>query len=262
MGSMIKGANMPVAASSVRAVLTWTAGPGTPEVDVSALLLTDQGRVRSDGDFVFYNQPRHASAAVVHGGKATAGSTVTDVVDVALPAVEPAIGSVLIAASVQGGTFAEVPGLMLTLRDHGGAELAHFEISGATTETAYLLGELYRRGGGWKFRAVGQGYDSGLGGLATDFGISVADEVEPEPVTKPSAPEPADASVGRASPTSNSEPAQAAAWPPRPPASPTSGSQPAQPAGWPPRPPASPPPGLRPTPMPPWPAVPSPFKGR
>ena len=106
---------MPVAASSVRAVLTWTAGPGIPDVDVSALLLTEQGRVRSDDDFVFYNQPRHASGAVSHGGKSASGSVTTDVIRVDLGAMEAAISSVLIAASADGGSFGDVPGLLLAV---------------------------------------------------------------------------------------------------------------------------------------------------
>ena len=253
MTAMNKGANMPVAASSVRAVLTWTAGPGIPDVDVSALLLTEQGRVRSDDDFVFYNQPRHASGAVSHGGKSASGSVTTDVIRVDLGAMEAAISSVLIAASADGGSFGDVPGLALAVHDDGGARLAIFEITDATTETAFVFGELYRRAGGWKFRAVGQGYASGLGGLAADFGISVADEPErAAPVAEPAAPRtavPAEATV------------EPPAWPPRPPQSVPAEAM-VEPPAWPPRPPQSPPPPLMPTPMPPFPAVPSPFSSR
>ncbi len=244
MTAMSKGANIPLAASSVRAVLTWTAGPGIPDVDVSALLLTEQGRVRDDADFVFYNQPRHASGAVSHGGKSAPGSRMSDVIRVNLAAVEAAIGSVLIAASADGGSFGDVPRLALTLHDDGGQPLATFEITDATTETAFVFGELYRRGGGWKFRAVGQGYASGLGGLAADFGISVDDE--PQQVT-PAATVPAAAAV----PAVAAVPGAAV-----PAAAPV---RPVQAPAWPPRPPQSPPPPLKPTPLPPFPAVPSPF---
>jgi tellurite resistance protein TerA len=245
MTAMNKGANMPVTASSVRALLTWTSGPGIPDVDASALLLTEQGRVRSDDDFVFYNQPRHASGAVTHGGKSTTGSLMTDVILVDLGAVEAAIGSVLIAASADGGTFGGVPGLALVLYDSAGVQLASFEIADATTETAFVFGELYRRAGGWKFRAVGQGYASGLAGLAADFGISVDDDpehttpvVEPaESPARPPGPQPLTRSV--APPASVPRPAQA-----------------------PPRPPQIPPPPLQPTPMPPFPAVPPPSPPR
>ena len=211
---MSKGANMPVSASSVLAVLTWTAGPGIPDVDVSALLLTEQARVRNDADFVFYNQPRHASGAVTHGGKSAAGPAPTDVIRVDLGGVEADITSVLIAASADGGPFGDVPGLALVLQDAGGTQLAVFKITDATTETAFVFGELYRRAGGWKFRAVGQGYASGLGGLAADFGISV--ENEPAPVADPAAPRIA---AARRIAASVPAPVQPPAWPPRPPQS-------------------------------------------
>ncbi|MEU2023620.1 VWA domain-containing protein [Streptomyces sp. NPDC016469] len=169
MTTLSKGANMPVAASAVRAVLSWTAGPGVPDVDASALVLGADGRVRSDGDFVFYNQPRHASGTVRHLGKG-AGS---DALEADLAAVGIDVERIALCASADGGTFGQVPGLHLRLLDAvSGTELARFDMA-AGPETAYVCGELYRRAGGWKFRAVGQGYASGLAGLATDFGISV-----------------------------------------------------------------------------------------
>ncbi|MFD3547188.1 VWA domain-containing protein [Streptomyces sp. NPDC058655] len=175
---MDKGANVPIGAAGVRAVLGWAAGPGVPDVDASALLLTGGGRVRSDADFVFYNQPRHASGAVRHLGKRPGADTVA----VDLAAVEPGVERVLLCASADGGSFGQVPGLHLLLLDAGsGAELARFEMRPGP-ETALVSGELYRRAGAWRFRAVGQGYASGLAGLATDFGITV------DPPTQTTAP--------------------------------------------------------------------------
>jgi stress response protein SCP2 len=174
--SMSKGANLPVAAQEVRVVLGWSGGPGAPDADASALLLRADGRVRDDGDFVFYNQPRHASGAVRHSGKRREGDGTTDTVEVDLRALEPEIQRVVLGASADGGTFGQLSGLRLRLFDAvTGEELAFFEME-ATTETAFIGGELYLRGGQWKFRAVGQGYASGLAGLATDFGISVDEE--------------------------------------------------------------------------------------
>ncbi|WP_307817814.1 VWA domain-containing protein [Nocardia acididurans] len=171
MTNLSKGANVPVAAGAVRAVLGWSGGPGVPDIDASALLLTTAGRVRSDVDFVFYNQAGHPSGAVRYAGKQ--GSA--DAVEVNLAAVEADIDRIAVCASADGGTFGQVPGLTLRLLDAaGGAEIARFDIA-AGPETAMLCGELYRRGGVWKFRAVGQGWSSGLAGLATDFGISVDD---------------------------------------------------------------------------------------
>ncbi|MGW5850487.1 VWA domain-containing protein [Streptomyces sp. NPDC055254] len=184
---MNKGANVAVAAIRVRAVLGWSAGHGVPDVDASALLLTGGGRVRSDADFVFYNQPNHPSGAVRHHGKRPGADTV----EVDLGLLERDIERVVLCASADGGTFGQVPGLNLRLLDAvSGAELAHFAME-AGTETAYVSGELYRRAGAWKFRAVGQGYASGLAGLATDFGISVDDAPAVPQPTRAGVPAPA-----------------------------------------------------------------------
>ncbi|MGP3981762.1 TerD family protein [Streptomyces sp. KR80] len=188
--TMRKGANVPIPASEVRVELGWRAGPGVPDADASALLLQESGKVRSDADFVFYNQPQHSSGAVRHEGKRSAGETVTDSVSVNLTRIEADVRTVVLAASADGGSFGQVPGLHIrVLNAADGSELARFDSEDATVETAYVLGELYRRQGAWKFRAVGQGYSSGLAGLATDFGISV-DEPDTAPAP-PSAPAPA-----------------------------------------------------------------------
>ncbi|WP_327701695.1 TerD domain-containing protein [Streptomyces decoyicus] len=187
--SMLKGSNVPVPAPAVRVELGWQAAPGTPDVDASALLLVS-GKVRDDGDFVFYNQAAHASGAVRHDGKRPAGGAMADSLTVALDSVEPAVDTVVLAASADGGTFGSVPGLHIRVLDAAsGAEIARFDSQDAGAETAFVLGELYRRQGAWKFRAVGQGYATGLAGLATDFGISVEDPAPPQPA--PPAPAPA-----------------------------------------------------------------------
>ncbi|MFI6769203.1 TerD family protein [Streptomyces sp. NPDC050355] len=238
--SMLKGGNVPVPARAVRVELGWQAAPGTPDVDASALLLVS-GKVRDDGDFVFYNQAAHASGAVRHEGKRPAGGAMTDTLTVALAAVEPAVDKVVLAASADGGTFGSVPGLHIRVLDAAsGAEIARFDSRDATTESAFVLGELYRRQGGWKFRAVGQGYDTGLAGLATDFGISVE---EPAPPQAPApAPPPASAPA-----TAPAPPMAAPAPPAAPPAPPLPTGQPA--ASIPPPPgqpaPASAPPPVR-----------------
>ncbi|MEU3981513.1 VWA domain-containing protein [Streptomyces sp. NPDC026672] len=171
--ALSKGANLSVGASVVRVELVWADGVGVPDVDASALLLTSAGRVRDDGDFVFCNQPRHPSNAVTHLGKQRDAGVLTDTVQVDLGLLEPAVERVVLSASADGGTFGQVPGLTLRLLDAGTrSELARFPME-ASTETAFIGGELYLRAGQWKFRAVGQGYASGLAGLATDFGITV-----------------------------------------------------------------------------------------
>ncbi|MFD9434641.1 TerD family protein [Streptomyces sp. NPDC060002] len=183
---MSKGSNAPVPTTALRVELGWRSGTGVPDADASALLLVG-GKVRSDADFVFYNQPAHSSGAVRHEGKREAGGRVTDSLLVDLARVEPAIETIVLAASSDGGSFGRVPDLYIEVRDAAqGTVVARFDSAGATVETAFVLGEFYRRQGAWKFRAVGQGYGSGLEGLATDFGIAV-DEPQQAAAPAPSA---------------------------------------------------------------------------
>ncbi|NGO06104.1 Tellurium resistance [Streptomyces sp. HC44] len=191
---MPKGSNVPVPTAGLRVELGWRSAPGVPDADASALLLVS-GKVRSDEDFVFYNQPAHASGAVRHEGKRDVGGQVSDALFVDLARVEPAVETVVVAASTDGGTFRQVPGLYIRVLDaQQGTEIARFDSADATVETAFVLGEFYRRQGAWKFRAVGQGYSSGLEGLATDFGISVDEPqqaAQPAPPMTPPPPAPA-----------------------------------------------------------------------
>ncbi|MHC3468026.1 TerD family protein [Streptomyces sp. 7R007] len=184
---MPKGSNTAVPTTALRVELGWRSGPGVPDADASALLLVG-GKVRSDGDFVFYNQPVHTSGAVRHEGKRAGAGRVTDTLLVDLARVEPAIETIVLVASADGGTFGQVPDLYIEVRDAGGdTAVARFDSTGASVETAFVLGEFYRRQGAWKFRAVGQGYSSGLEGLATDFGITVD---EPQHAAPPAPPAP------------------------------------------------------------------------
>ncbi|MFF4016106.1 TerD family protein [Streptomyces sp. NPDC001843] len=235
---MAKGSNTPVPTTALRVELGWRHGPGVPDADASALLLA-AGKVRSDGDFVFYNQPAHSSGAVRHEGKRDAGDRVTDTLLVDLARVENVIERVVLAASADGGTFGQVPGLYIEVRDADrDTVVARFDSPGATVETAFVLGEFYRRQGGWKFRAVGQGYSSGLEGLATDFGITVDEPQHPaQPAVAPSAVPPAPAPPA----------------PPRHPAPPATPPMPTAPPAAPPMPtapPAAPPVTAPPPPAP------------
>ncbi|MFJ1747528.1 TerD family protein [Streptomyces sp. NPDC088116] len=207
--SMLKGANLLVPAQAVRVELGWRSGPGVPDVDASALLLVS-GKVRSDADFVFYNQPEHASGAVCHEGKRTGGDGVTDTLTVDLVRVEPGVERIVLAASADGGSFGRVPGLHVRVLDMAdGTEIARYDSQDATSETAFVLGELYRRQGNWKFRAVGQGYDSGLAGLARDFGISVDEPPEQTALAAP-APAPATPAPAQVRPAPSAAPPSAA----------------------------------------------------
>ncbi|GAB3867090.1 VWA domain-containing protein [Dactylosporangium cerinum] len=192
MTQLPKGGNTAIPAGTVRVVVGWHLRPGAPDVDCTALLLDASGKVRGDADMVFYNQPTHPGGAVVHDGKQQVGGSGFDAVSVHLSAVEPGVDRVVIAASADGGTFGAVAGLHAVVYDSAGVELVRFTDMRAASETAFVIGELYRRQGGWKFRAVGQGWDSGLAGLATAFGISVDDAPAPTPTSAP-APQPAPA---------------------------------------------------------------------
>jgi stress response protein SCP2 len=163
----------------VLVALGWSGGV---DLDASALLLTASGKVRNDADFVFYNQPRSVDGSVVHQGK----QGTRDSLQIDLAALPADIETVAVAASTDGSPIGQATGLHLLVSDPSGAELVRFDITDATSETAFVFGELYRRQGEWKFRAVGQGWTSGLAGLATDYGISVDDE--PAPATTAPAP--------------------------------------------------------------------------
>jgi len=178
-----KGANtsLPGGVGRVLVQLGWSGGI---DLDASALLLTASGKVRNDADFVFYNQPRSAEGSVTHQGKVGT----RDSLQIDLAALPAEIETVAIAASTDGTAIGQATGLHLLVSDPGGAELVRFDITDASSETAFVFGELYRRQGAWKFRAVGQGWTSGLAGLATDYGISVDDE--PAPAAAAAAPSP------------------------------------------------------------------------
>lgn len=197
MTHLSKGANTPVPAVALRVGVCRRQVVGGPVVDASVLLLDAGGKVRGDGDLVFYNQPVHPSGAVRHAGTAEGGGILAEWLEVDLARVEPGVERVLIAGSSDGGVFGQVAGLYLQALAADGAVVAHYEVTDASSETAFVLGEFYRRNGQWKFRAVGQGYASGLAGLATDFGINVEEpEAPPAPLT------PAGAEVRDAAPYS------------------------------------------------------------
>ncbi|MEV5164317.1 TerD family protein [Streptomyces werraensis] len=203
--AMLKGSNVPLEATTVRAVLRWSPGQGVPDVDASALLLGLDGRVRSDEDFVFYNQPRHPSGKVWRLGKKRVAEGLTDTIQTDLAGVESGVGRILLVASADGVTFDRVRALRILLYDAqspDGEALAYFDVKPETgQETALICGELYRRGEGWKFRALGEGYSNGLKGLATDFGISVDESEaaeEPEASAAPATPDPTSQTPPRA----------------------------------------------------------------
>jgi stress response protein SCP2 len=171
---LAKGANAPLTSTSVTATVEVAAA-----ADLSALLVTEDGKVRSDADFVFYNQPQ-----------ATGVRYRADGVDVDPGAVDAQIECVVVTASLDGSgpaTFGGLGNLRLGIAV-AGAPVAAFEPDGLGPETALLCVEIYRRAGQWKVRAVGQGYADGLGGIATDFGITVEEPAAAAPAPPPPPP--------------------------------------------------------------------------
>lgn len=188
MQEMIKGANVGLATlsedtGSVIVSLGWSSAAGDGDADVSVLLLDADGKARSDADFFFYNHPAAADGSVQLLGKTPTANGSEDRISLDLTAMPADVQQVIIAASRYGDArFGTLEDLRLTLADGSGENLLAFPITHASVESAFIFGELYRRGEEWKFRAVGQGYETGLAGLATDYGIDVddADEVEEE----------------------------------------------------------------------------------
>ena len=171
--TLSKGANAPLAVDALT-VQVQCASP----VDVSALLLTAEGRVRSDDDMVFYNQPSGPGVSYRPDGIA-----------LQLGAVPAEVDRVAVTASLDGpGTFGQAGALTARVVDAGGATLVDFPVTGLSSETALVCLEVYRRAGAWKVRAVGQGYADGLAGIATDFGITVDDAPAPAAPPTPAAP--------------------------------------------------------------------------
>ncbi|WP_432113961.1 TerD family protein [Streptomyces sp. S1] len=181
---MTKGANVGLAALSedtgaVVVGLSWSSATGDGDADVSLLLLDDGGKVRGDADFYFYNRPAAEDGSVQLLGKVPTENGSEDRISLDLTAIPGDVVRIVVAASQDGGArFGDLDDLRLTLTDRSGEPLLGFSITDATVETAFIFGELYRRNEEWKFRAVGQGYETGLAGLATDFGIAVEEEDE------------------------------------------------------------------------------------
>ncbi|GGU23952.1 CAP domain-containing protein [Streptomyces coeruleorubidus] len=166
MNELVPGGNLPLPGG---AVTVRVPGP----FDVSALVTDDGGKVRDDGDFVFYNQPA-APGATLRGDALT--------VDLARLRSGATRVTVVVSPAEPGTPLGRLPSPTLHVTDAGGRPLARFTPPHPRQETVLLLAELYRRGDRWKLRALGQGYADGLAGLARDFGVDVVDDT---PATGP-----------------------------------------------------------------------------
>ncbi|MCC8334432.1 TerD family protein [Streptomyces sp. R1] len=174
---MTPGSNIPLSAARV------TVDVAAPvRLDVSGLLLTADGKVRSDDDFIFYNQPTGQGVTYRSGG-----GTAPDAITVDTTAVPPGIEKIVVTASpdAAGQTFQGIEPTATIRNADDNSVLATFTPPQLGTETALVIVEVYLRGGAWKARAVGQGYANGLAGIATDFGVTVE---EPAPAAPPAPP--------------------------------------------------------------------------
>ncbi|MFC5722910.1 TerD family protein [Streptomyces gamaensis] len=154
------------------------------DLDASALLCGASGKVLSDRHFVFFNNLASPDGSVQHTGDELVGGTGAgddETIHVDLTQVPAEVARIVFPVSIyeaesRGQTFGQVRDAYIRVADRAdGRELARYDLTeDASTETAMIFGELYRRGGEWKFRAVGQGYASGLRGIALDFGVNVS----------------------------------------------------------------------------------------
>ncbi|RMB80048.1 CAP domain-containing protein [Streptomyces shenzhenensis] len=164
MSELVPGGNLPLPGGTLTLRV-----PGP--FDVSAIVTGESGKAGGDADFVFYNQPAAP-------GVRLRGDTLS---------VEPArlrAGAVRVTVAVSaaepGTPLGRLPAATLRVSDQQGRPVARFDPPRPGPETVLLLAELYRRGTGWKLRAIGQGYADGLAGLARDFGLEVTDD-DPAP---------------------------------------------------------------------------------
>ncbi|NYE40138.1 TerD family protein [Streptomyces fulvorobeus] len=211
MTAMTPGSNIPLSAARVAVDV---AAP--VRLDVSGLLLTADGKVRSDDDFIFYNQPSGSGVTYRSGGGSAPDAIVVDTA-----AIPPGIEKIVVTASpdAAGQTFMGIEPTATVRNADDGTALATFTPPRLGAETALVVIEIYLRNGAWKARAVGQGYANGLSGIATDFGVSVEE------------PAPAAAPAPQAPPVPQAAPADPRVAPQAPPAAPVAAAAAPAPAG-------------------------------
>ncbi|WP_329243213.1 CAP domain-containing protein [Streptomyces sp. NBC_01478] len=169
MNELTQGGNLPLPGG---ALTLRVSGP----FDVSALITDEGGKVGGDADFVFYNQPA-APGARLRGDALT--------VDPGRLRTGAARVTIAVSPAEPGTPLGRLPAPTLQVTDAGGRPLARFTPPRPQRETVLLLAELYRRGTGWKLRALGQGYADGLAGVARDFGVDIAEDPAPGTASAP-----------------------------------------------------------------------------
>jgi tellurium resistance protein TerD len=197
--SLTKGGNVSLSKqapglTAVTVGLGWQANTGC-ELDGSALLCDRTGKVLSDGHFVFFNNLTSPDGSVRHCGSGAPVDGDDQRIEVDLTGVPDEVEKIVFPVSLyeaasRGQSFGQVRRAHIRVLDReGGTELARYDLAfgGLSTETALVFGELYRHGAEWKFRAVGQGYASGLAGIAADYGVAVPEDASPVPAPAPAA---------------------------------------------------------------------------
>lgn len=152
------------------------------DLDASVFLVAATGKVRSDADFIFYNNLKSADGSVEHTGDNRTGEGDGDdeAVKVSLDSVPADVDKIVVAVTIdqaesRSQSFGQVSSAFIrVVNDSNGTELARYDLSeDSSTETAMVFGEVYRNGAEWKFRAVGQGFAGGLGPLAQSYGVNI-----------------------------------------------------------------------------------------
>ena len=188
--TLAKGGNLSLSKADpglvkARVGLGWDARTtnGEPfDLDASAILVGANGKVRSDADFIFYNQPTDAAGSVTHLGdnKTGEGDGDDEQILVDLTLVPAEVTRVVVVVSIheaisRGQNFGQVRNSYVrVLNDESETEIANFELGEeVASENSVIFAEVYRHNGEWKFKAVGQGFVDGLAGIARDFGVDL-----------------------------------------------------------------------------------------
>lgn len=152
------------------------------DLDSSAFLLIENGKVRTDQDFIFYNQRQSPCGAVIHSGdnRTGLGEGDDEMLMIELHTIPQEVVKIPFCVTIHEAesrrqNFGMVSGAFIRIvNTKDNEEMARYDLSeDASIETAMIFGELYRHNDEWKFRAVGQGYEGGLTSLAHNFGVGV-----------------------------------------------------------------------------------------
>lgn len=152
------------------------------DLDASVFLLKNDGKVRDDSDFIFYNNLSSGCGSVVHQGDNRTGEGDGDdeAVKVDLSKVPADVDRISVTVTIHDAesrkqNFGQVSNAFIrVVNDESNQEVARYDLSeDYSIETAMIFGEIYRNNGEWKFKAVGQGYEGGLKAMAQGFGINI-----------------------------------------------------------------------------------------